>query len=522
MTMTTPHHTRKEPFVRLKDNPLLTAQTRRSFRESTLVKALIVPAVLGICALVAGQTRLGPWQFDFADELLMMLIGFFLLLQAPSRMSSLMAQERNSGILEFHQATPTSGWTDALGYLVGGTIRHYVRAFVLIPFLLIATLLNDSSFLDALGAVLILCTTGIMYQLLAMLLGLIGGKRGFFGTLATAIPIILILFGQVLVKADITILAHLTPYPALIDLSVLDAGLTSAGDTYTTFVFGMTLSPLFYTIVYHLFVASFLFWAVARKLRRTDATVFSKPGAFIVYGVLSILLMSDLYSPALKMGRFALFVYLQTTVILGVLITTFICPTLLQYLRRKRRLAKDGASRSSHWADSARVWATTGVFGLVWIALFYLVSERFVAFGVAQTAISIESALLCLQVLGLFAFTAAVCEYAHFASGKSALATLGLVVLIFVIVPWVFFAVGHLNETMKPLGYLGVLSPTYGTLFSITYYVSPLDKLPITNGTEHLSHLFTWLTTGLFLWQTRTRLNWHSVSSSGGVNKLAQ
>ena len=87
------------------------------------------------------------------------------------------------------------------------------------------------------------------------------------------------------------------------------------------------------------------------------------------------------------------------------------------------------------------------------------------------------------------------------------MATLGLIVLIFVVVPWVFFAFGHLNQAMQPLSYLGVLSPTYGTFFSVTYFVSPLDKLPITNGLEHVSHGLTWLLAGLFLKQAQSRLN---------------
>ena len=485
----------------------MAAQARRSFRESTLSRSLIVPTVLGICAFIAGRTQVGPWTFDFAEELLLILIGFFLLLQAPSRMSSLMAAERNSGILEFHQATPTTGWTDALGYLVGGTVRHYSRALVLVFFFLVASVANQFNLLDALGAMLILCSTGLLYQLLAMLLGLIGGKRGFFVTLSTAIPILLLLFGRALVKMDITILAHLTPYPALIDLAMINPEQASGQSAYSSYLFGISVSPFLYTCVYQLFISFFLFLAVARKLRRTEATVFSKPGALFFYLILSILLMSDLYAPQLAMGRIAIFVYIQTTIILGILMTTFICPNFLQFLRRERRIVKNNLSRYSPFDDNARVWFTTSAFGVIWAFLFYLANERFTALGIQQAVTSGESLLLILQVFGLFAFTAAVCEYAHFASGKSVLASLGLVILVFVIVPWFFFAFGQINQSIKPLSYLGVISPTYGTIFASMYYVWPFEKPPITNGTEHISHALTLILTALFLGRTRKRLD---------------
>ena len=471
------HH---EPVVRLFDNPILRAQRRRSLRGSSLLKACFVPLALGVCGLVAGRVQIGPLQFRYSLKALLFLCGAVLFLRATSRLSSLMANERNSGMLEFHQATPTTGWTDALGYLFGGGVRQYLTTAVLFPFILVASLMTEVSVITSTLAVLVLLSTAITYQLLAMLLGLIGGKRGFFGSLATGLPILLVIFGGALSRTKASPIALLTPYPALADL-----GIYGAPELSQTYVFGVEVNTVLLSLGYHLVVSFFLLWAIARKLRRTDATLFSRPGAIALFSLLSGLLVSDLHRPDVFTGRLFLFSYLTMSALFAVLAIGSICPTLLSYTRRLRRIETEPNLRHSVWDDDARVWPTVAVIAGVWCVQFYFASFRFGDLGVIHSIGDLQTVNLVGQYLGLFVFSAAVFEFAFFDSRRPTLSTLGLSLLVFVVVPWLFFASSHTNQSLGFLRYAGALSPTFGAVFSSTFYLAPLSDLPITDGLEY-------------------------------------
>ena len=113
--------------------------------------------------------------------------------------------------------------------------------------------MTEVSVITSTLAVLVLLSTAITYQLLAMLLGLIGGKRGFFGSLATGIPILLVIFGGALSRTKASPIALLTPYPALADL-----GIYGAPELSQTYVFGVEVNTVVLSLGYHLVLSFFL------------------------------------------------------------------------------------------------------------------------------------------------------------------------------------------------------------------------------------------------------------------------
>ena len=125
-----------------------------------------------------------------------------------------------------------------------------------------------------------------------------------------------------------------------------------------------------------------------------------------------------------------------------------ICPTLLSYTRRLRRIETEPSLRHSIWDDDARIWPTVAVIAGVWCVQFYFASLRFGDLGVIHSIDDLQTVNLVGQYLGLFVFAAAVFEFAFFGSRRPTLSTLGLSLLVFVVVPWLFFASSHTNQSL--------------------------------------------------------------------------
>jgi len=212
-----------EPPIRLRDNPLLLAQARRRVRREQLAKTLLVPVSLGLCIDLYGITAHDPtgtvWLGVY--KLMFFIIGIVLFLRGTAQISGLMSSERTSGILDFHRASPTTGWTDAVGYLLGGCAREYLVVGGFLPFLLFAGVQAEVSIAKMAGALIVITLSATMYHLYGMMVGLTAGQKKSATGSAVGGVLLLLFFGGTLYQTGVMVIAYLTPYPALANLGFL-------------------------------------------------------------------------------------------------------------------------------------------------------------------------------------------------------------------------------------------------------------------------------------------------------------
>src|SRR5262249_2582964 len=144
-----------EPIVRWRDNPIALAQFRRCLRRRQAVPRLVVIGILGLCALLLALAQHDPRAQVATRNELFALLALTLASGGATETRRCVGEDRPSRRLDFHRATPMSGWTVCLGYLVGSPSSQYVSAAILAPFMLVITAMAGRSIPVALAALAI-------------------------------------------------------------------------------------------------------------------------------------------------------------------------------------------------------------------------------------------------------------------------------------------------------------------------------------------------------------------------------
>ena len=272
-----------EPVVRIFDNPILTAQARRRLRPTQLLSSALISGLLGICgvllSVVAKDQREG---FTSLSYVLLSAIGMVLLLRGSNRVAEAVREERESGLLDFHRATPTTPWTDGLGYLLGCPAREYLIAGILAAFALGVAPLSKFGLPVMACSLLVLLVNTLLFHSFALWVGLsVAHRRGASGIVVGTLLSLLLAGWSV---RGFGAIAYFTPYPALIQL----LSSSSSSDTQVTF-FGMPIPALALTVLVQVSMLVALGQAIARKLRQDDATSFSRLGTLYLFAWIAFL-----------------------------------------------------------------------------------------------------------------------------------------------------------------------------------------------------------------------------------------
>lgn len=275
-----------EPFLRIRDNPLLHAQARRRTRPKPFFTMVALVGLFCIWTIWMAGTA-GGNGYHFVVGACNTLIGFLFLLRATSNISATVIFDRTSGLLDFHRASPTTPLTDAVGYIVGSSAREYVGSGIAALTALYGMLQIGVPFGNALAGLFVLFLTGLTYQCFGLFTGLVFDKQRAAKGTAISIVISLLLLSSLFSAGALAPLYHLTPYPALADLGIY--GSQADQISQPLHFFTIKIQPVLYTLIIQSLAISFTLWCACRRLARTEAVAISRK-AGLIFGTLLIFL----------------------------------------------------------------------------------------------------------------------------------------------------------------------------------------------------------------------------------------
>lgn len=459
-----------EPRLRLRDNPILIAQARRRMRGKQALPTIAIAVVLGLCGLLAGGVTKEQDAWQIVTNVGLFAIGAVLLLRGTVLVAGTMVDERTSGILDFHRATPTTPWTDAIGYLFGPVAREYLVAAVLLPFTLISSLLGDGNPLIVLVQVAVIALGGIVLQSMALMMALAGGgRRSVSGTVMVVAMFLLFAAGP-LHAAGLVTMSYLTPIPALASLSnerLFDLTIGTTVDFY-----GLPLHPLVWTLIVQGIAIGFLLWASARKLRRDETPSFSRPGAFLFFAIVTVLFVGGSwtavgsgYTAAVQgedLAGVAVVSYLWAAAILAALLMASLAPGYMDLVRTTRRARRAGKSAPGWLEDGATGFPVVLAFGALivggWLLLSVVVGRR-----VPIARLFGSEAIFALVCAGaIVAFIGSAIESLRLTMRGSYKSGLLLTAFLAFVLPWILAAiVGSATNDGDAAQWVAAVSPLW-------------------------------------------------------------
>lgn len=507
-----------EPWLRLRDNPIFIAQARRRLRRGHVMPSIIVIGLFGLCAVFFIAFRKMSGRTDWEDLCYLSLGGIGVLIGLLGTMftATTIANERRTGILDFHRATPTTPLTDTVGYLVGCVSREYVLAAAMVPFAALGVLVGSLSPVSLVLSIVMILLTGFLYNAVGLLAGLsIDNRRGGAGGAIAIVMALQLLASQGEYGGFAAIPVYLTPYPALVSL-LTQPGLPLSALGRPMLFFGIPLHPVILTVIMQGSILGFLIWAATRKIHREGAPTFSRVGAVIFFTLLLFLglgcgwseLVNVIDSSGHRNFWSVLYIpklYLYITIGIATLLIQSLLPSYLEFVRAFRRARRLG-SEDAHWlADGGQVWPLIGVFSTI-------VTIGLIVIGLALRGPDVlwsGDTWLCVTTVWVFlAFLTAIVEYVRLFKRKTALYTGIFIFFLTLVFPWLLFGIADAAGISQGTSSLfGALSPLFSVI-ETTEYLGKVwngrDTGPFTAGTVWLSIGVTVALAGWFFSKSRT------------------
>lgn len=270
-------------LYRVLDNPLLVKHMRSRLRPAPTLSSILIVIVVA-CMILWGGAAVG--SVGRGLPLLLSMQGVILLLLGTSQVGASAGAARDSGILEFHRVSPVRPVDLALGFLLGAPIREYYMAAVVTPFALVAAAASEVGIGGYAILWGLLISSSLLFHSLALIGGLVGGKRGNVGI----VFVILCHMFAPSTFGGIALPGALTLTPAFLELQ----------NSTREFVGNFALRPRFFGQDVPMWIQSYayqvplfimVFLCCVRRMSAADRPIYSKSQAALVllaFGVLSM------------------------------------------------------------------------------------------------------------------------------------------------------------------------------------------------------------------------------------------
>ena len=461
-----------EPTLRLRDNPLLVAQARRRLRRKERLTTIAVVSILCVCALMfTGALSLGAKAWGYTADVMLLFLGVAVLLGGTSAVAGTMAEERATGILDFHRATPTTPWTDALGYLVGCVAREYLIAAIIAPFMVACALMGGRSIADVLTWLVCIGMTGLLYHAFGLLAGFAGDKRRRTATAMGFMVLALAALAHYAAGLGLSAVAYLSPVPVLISANWFESGRLLG--TYLPELFGVSIPPILYALLVQGVVFAFLFQASARKLRDEALPAFSRPGAIGFFAIATVLFVGGAWSTLAGGGVVARVIgqrlsvsavataYLICGTAVAAALLASLAPTWLAFARAWRGARKRDLSQPPWLEDGARPWLLVPVFSGILVSGLVLVWTGARATLGSGTLTGAGSLLAMVGIVAVLAFVCGATQYLQFEFRRSYKTGVLLIGFLTCILPWILGGIVGASGARDLASYVTALSPLY-------------------------------------------------------------
>lgn len=465
-----------EPVVRLADNPILVAQAQRRLRRGQLIPSLLIVGILCACGVLWSLARGGEAEhFRELAYAALFACGAALLLRAPMQIAGALCEERTSGILDFHRATPLTPWTQAVGYVLGCGSREYLIAGVFTVLYVPAALVGQVSPLAVVLSLGFVALAGLLYGTFAMWIGLsLANKRGVSGVVVGTL-LMLLSFGWA--ARELGSLAYLTPFPTL--ARVLGFGSRTEIGADVIF-YGVNLHPGLFSLIVQSSVLLFLGWAAARKLRQEGSPSFSRPGALGLLGWLLFVSIGGAWrwiagesGPTYKHfaeGSLVAYVLIATTLASALLIS--VSPAYLGFVRGLRRARRRGQDAAHFLTDEGSPWPIAALlagqvligFTVLWLALRDRLSP---GEGLTQAA-----GLLGVAIPAFMLFVCGASEYTRLVRRGAVRSTGVLIFFVTMVLPGLLGGIFAAGLGKQATLYILALSPGYGVFGAAVLFAS--------------------------------------------------
>ena len=291
-------------------NPILRMQMRRRLRaKPVIIWALLtfIPCLF-IFLNVYNAASFNTFEMSEAEAKIqalkacfiptLIVQGIILMFLGTGSVAGGMAEEKESGLLDYQRLTPMTPISKIVGYLFGLPCREYLLFAFTLPFTIISTIWGKLPIGKILLLYAIFFCVVAAYHLTAMVAGMLARKPRRASWFARILVILLYVFLPALSQAGLTVFGHLTIYPTFFGL--LASEMEGMADTEFMELwevvpfYAWKLPPaLFSFAILGLLMSVFIF-ILLRKWQQDTNHSFTKRFALIVFAVVQFLLVGSL------------------------------------------------------------------------------------------------------------------------------------------------------------------------------------------------------------------------------------
>jgi hypothetical protein len=311
------------------DNPILIKHVRSRLRLMQMLPWVGVVMILALCIVLLGYSYNGLTGGETFGGL-MALQAVILAVVGASQVSTSVGKARESGILDFHRASPMTPAELALGFFAGAPIREYLLFAATLPFSMVCVFMGLPSFFGFFQLMAPLVLTAWVLHAMG-LFNALAWKSAKSGTRGVIGLVLLLMFGGG------SMLYGFTRAAVAVDTSP------------TLGFFGIDL-PWLLVVALDCFPAIlFLLIAASRKMASERAHPLSKPQAVACLATGAFLLVGQLW--ATDWSEYWTLTTLYSLIVGAIVMAVAITPTRDEFAKGVRRAAREGRKYPSAWED---------------------------------------------------------------------------------------------------------------------------------------------------------------------------
>ena len=250
---------------------------------------------------------------------LLVMQGLILMVLGTGAVAGGVARERTYRLLDYQRLTPMSPSVKILGTLIGLPIREYFMFALSLPFVFYAAWKGGLSFGILFNFYLVFLSSALVYHMTGLAAGMVVSKPWQAGTVSQGMVVVLYLMLPNISYMGFTFFEFLTARPVFYGLvnihllpdwnlqnmqpadiaQAIDQGMTESKAQInmarykSVAFFGMSLSPVVYSLAVQGFALLSLYVIVYRKWQRETSLPFSKTFAITFFALAQIFLVGS-------------------------------------------------------------------------------------------------------------------------------------------------------------------------------------------------------------------------------------